>query len=65
MDKPKFSIGELVLYYDGLFRVSDAFGFPGQWFYKLGKMPLSVSEGALSKPDDSDITRILKGGKIM
>lgn len=69
MDKPKFKVGDLVLYKGGLFRISgvrnavseqefEYYGFDD--IYKIGETSATADE--LRKADWRDITRITKGG---
>ena len=69
MSKPKFKVGDLVLYKGGLFRISgvrnavseqefEYYGFDD--IYQIGETSATADE--LHKADWRDITRITKGG---
>lgn len=57
----KFSVDELVLYHDGLFRVKEVHSFFGKHMYKIGDGLIGwVDEAMLTKADWRDETRIVK-----
>ena len=69
MDKPKFKVGDLVLYKGGLFKISKVrkyrtyFEFENYGLddiYKIGD--IIVAEQEITKADWRDVSRITKGG---
>lgn len=61
MNSAKFKVGDIVVYCDGLFQVTDVFSFTGSpYFYKIGNGKLGyIAENVLRKADFRDETRIL------
>lgn len=57
----KFKVGDIVVYCDGLFQVTDVFSFAsGPNFYKIGNGKIGyIAENVLRKADFRDETRIL------
>lgn len=68
MNKPKFNIGELVLYCDGIFYVRKIRDIGGKYRYCIGKTSSGqdfwVAEYWLKPCDWRDIVRITKTRKI-
>lgn len=61
MNSAKFKVGDIVVYCDGLFQVTDVFSFTsGSHFYKIGNGKLGyIVENVLRKADFRDEIRIL------